>query len=364
MRGGWELEDRGWKLASHPPTPSPSPRRKGGGERNTASDVPSSPLPDEGRGAGGVGSTAHAEPTPPVCDYEGSDYQQRFWERGGRAYEDRVEAIALRRLLRGAQGHWLLEVGAGAGRNTPRYTGYQRIVLLDYSRTMLQEAQRRLGRDGRFIYVAGNAYTLPFMDAFFDAATMIRVLHHMAEPRRVLAEVHRVLRPGGLFILEFASKRHLKAILRYLLRRQTWSPFTLEPVEFAPLNFDFHPRAVEAWLRAAGFQVQRRLTVSHFRLNLLKRLVPTSILVALDALAQLTGDWWQLTPSVFVRAVAAPVGDTAPPRPASAADEPRFRCPACGFGPLARRDDRLPCPQCGRVWAVREGIYDFKEPLS
>ncbi|NPA31875.1 MAG: class I SAM-dependent methyltransferase [Chloroflexi bacterium] len=302
---------------------------------------------------------------PPVCDYEGSDYQQRFWERGGREYEDRVEAIALRRLLRGARGQWLLEVGAGAGRNTPRYTGFQRVVLLDYSRTMLQEAQRRLGRDGRFVYVAGNAYTLPFMDAFFDAATMIRVLHHMADPQRALAEVRRVLRPGGLFILEFASKRHLKAILRYLLRRQNWSPFTLEPIEFAPLNYDFHPRAVEDWLRAAGFRIQRRLTVSHFRLNLLKRLVPTSVLVALDALAQRTGDWWQLTPSVFVRAVAVTTGEKiSESGPAPAATEPRFRCPACGFGPLTRRDDRLPCPQCGRVWAVRDGIYDFKEPLA
>ncbi len=301
---------------------------------------------------------------PPLCDYEGSDYQQRFWEQGGREYEDRVEAIALRRLLQDAQGAWLLEVGAGAGRNTPRYTGFRRVVLLDYSRTMLRQAQARLGREGRFLYVAGNAYTLPFMDGFFDAATMIRVLHHMAEPARVLAEVRRVLRPGGLFILEFASKRHLKAILRYLLGRQTWSPFTREPVAIAPLNFDFHPRAVEDWLRTAGFRIERRLTVSHFRLALLKRLVPTGLLVALDALAQLTGDWWQLTPSVFVRAVAQGAGEPGSATgPASAADAPPFRCPACGFGPLPQHEDRLPCPHCGRVWAVRDGIYDFKEPL-
>jgi len=36
---------------------------------------------------------------PPVCDYEGSDYQSRFWETGGREYEDRCEGIALKRLL-------------------------------------------------------------------------------------------------------------------------------------------------------------------------------------------------------------------------------------------------------------------------
>jgi hypothetical protein len=32
---------------------------------------------------------------PPICDYEGSDYQTSFWEEGERAYEDRVEEIAL-----------------------------------------------------------------------------------------------------------------------------------------------------------------------------------------------------------------------------------------------------------------------------
>ena len=52
--------------------------------------------------------------TPPVCDYEGSDYQTSFWDKGGRAYEDRTEAIALQRLLP-KKGRLLLEVGAGAG---------------------------------------------------------------------------------------------------------------------------------------------------------------------------------------------------------------------------------------------------------
>jgi hypothetical protein len=67
---------------------------------------------------------------PPVIDYEGSDYQTSFWELGGRAYEDQVEAVALQRLLP-ETGKLLLELGAGAGRNTPRYQGFERVVLLD-----------------------------------------------------------------------------------------------------------------------------------------------------------------------------------------------------------------------------------------
>jgi hypothetical protein len=70
------------------------------------------------------------EEKPPICDYEGSDYQSVFWDRGYRTYEDRVEAVALRRLLPSG-GELLLELGAGAGRNTPRYQGFERVVLLD-----------------------------------------------------------------------------------------------------------------------------------------------------------------------------------------------------------------------------------------
>ena len=211
---------------------------------------------------------------PPICDYEGSDYQTSFWDQGGRAYEDQAEAVALRRLLP-PNGELLLELGAGAGRNTPRYHGFERVVLLDYSLTQLQQAQERLGKSDRYIYVAGDVYRLPFVDSLFDAATMIRVLHHLAEAPQALAQIRRVLKVQSTFILEFASKLNLKAILRYFLRKQEWSPFTPEQVEFVPLNFDFHPKTVRIWLDEVGFEIERQLTVSHFRIGLLKRLVPT-----------------------------------------------------------------------------------------
>ena len=86
--------------------------------------------------------------TPPVCSYEGSDYQDSFWETGTRRYEDAVEAVALKRLLT-QPGELMLELGAGAGRNTSRYADWQRVVLLDYSRTQLVQARQRLGDSQR-----------------------------------------------------------------------------------------------------------------------------------------------------------------------------------------------------------------------
>ena len=299
---------------------------------------------------------------PPVIDYEGSDYQTSFWDQGGRAYEDQVEAIALQRLLPG-EGNLLLELGAGAGRNTPRYHGFKRVVLLDYSLTQLQQAQERLGGGDRYCFVAADIYRLPFVSGLFDAATMIRTLHHMADAPLAIKQVRRVLQSQAVFILEFANKRHLKSILRYVLRRQSWSPFTLEPVEFVDLNFDFHPAAVRSWLEENDFEIQRQLTVSHFRIELLKRLVPLRVLVSLDSAAQLTGDFWQLTPSVFVRSMAVgDLGDSAPGRLPS--EGAFFCCPACGFSPLDEMADSLYCSSCSQHWAIRDGIYDFRQPLE
>jgi ubiquinone/menaquinone biosynthesis C-methylase UbiE len=288
----------------------------------------------------------------PICDYEDSQYQSQFWDQGERVYEDQVEAIALQRLLP-AHGDLLLELGAGAGRNTPRYQNFKRIVLVDYSTSQLQQARARLGDSDRYIYAAANIYHLPFVPGLFDAATLIRVLHHMTDAPCAMRGIRQVLKPGGIFILEFANKQNLKAILRYIFRRQSWNPFSREPVEFARLNFDFHPAAVRSWLQRSGFNVQHQLTVSHFRIDFLKRRLPLKLLVTLDSLAQWSGDLCQLSPSVFVRTQA--VGDTT-----KAAAGQFFRCPACGNSPLETSSASLDCSACGRQWPIQDGIHDFR----
>ncbi len=173
----------------------------------------------------------------------------------------------------------------------------------------------------------------------------------------MLNGVAQIIAPGGAFVLEFANKRNLKAIIRYMLRRQAWSPFDREPVEFEKLNFDFHPAWMRERLSEAGLKVRKQRTVSHFRVGLLKRTVPTGLLVALDRLFQPTGALWQLTPSVFVRCAAdaqkaaAPQGDF-------------FRCTVCGSVRLVDEAETLSCTNCGARFAIQDGIYDFKTPLE
>jgi SAM-dependent methyltransferase len=191
------------------------------------------------------------------------------------------------------------------------------------------------------------------VDGLFDTVTMVRVMHHVADVPAALAGIAASLKPGATFVLEFANKRNLKAILRYVARRQAWSPFAPEPVEFVRLNFDFHPAWMDARLREAGFSVKRTLSVSYFRWALLKRLIPARALAAADGALQGIGAAWKLAPSIFLQ-LQAPVTNRAAPPGAF------FRCPACKSEKVDESPDAVTCGECGREWPVREGIYEFK----
>lgn len=295
----------------------------------------------------------------PVCDYEGSNYRSRFWQGQGRDYEDLAERIAIRRLLP-PTGSRLLEIGTGFGRLVDMYAGYRQLILLDYSKSLLREAQNRLGREPRYLYLAANVYQLPLADGAIDTVSMVRVMHHMADVPGALRQIRRVLNPGGVLLLEFASKHHWKSILRYAIRHQSWSPYTPEPVEFVALNFDFHPRWMQERLVESGLEVEHIRTVSRFRLPLLKRFIPARILARLDGLLQGLGRWWQLTPSVFVRARRE-----GPPAPPDDRNQPAdlLICPACAQQDWAPAPDALHCLACGARWAIDDGIYDLKSPL-
>lgn len=295
------------------------------------------------------------EPRPKICDYEGSNYRTEFWEGKDRDYEDKVERVALRRLLPSG-GRRLLEIGAGFGRLTNEYDAFKQVVLVDYSLSQLQYAQEQLGKSSRYVYVAADAYKLPFRPGVFDTATMIRVIHHMADVPTVLGQVRRAITDGGTFILEHANKQNIKAIMRYALNKQVWNPFDLAPVEFVELNFDFHPEYIQREMHRAGFQIHRRVPVSFFRIGALKNRLPTDWLVNMDSVLQHSG--LLFTPSIFIQSTAHQT-DT----PDNLDADMIFACPETGE-PVVQEGDTMVCHSTGQRWAIRNGIYDFKAPLD
>ena len=114
-----------------------------------------------------------------------------------------VEAALAGLLPRGGLGR-LLDIGTGTGRLlellAPRIAAG---LGVDASRAMLALARARLARAGlsHCTVRLADMYRLPLADASFDAVVMQMVLHHAETPAAALAEVARVLRPGGLLIV-------------------------------------------------------------------------------------------------------------------------------------------------------------------
>jgi len=99
----------------------------------------------------------------------------------------------------------LLDIGCGTGTFLERIKGnVQEAVGLEYNDGMIGEAQKRL-KDVKL--VQGSADTLPFADASFDVCTINQVIHHFpmdenyAFNKRACAEAFRVLKPGGIFVI-------------------------------------------------------------------------------------------------------------------------------------------------------------------
>lgn len=300
----------------------------------------------------------------PVIDYEGSHYKSDFWLGQGRDYEDAAERLALGQLLP-AHGGCVAEIGAGFGRLSDLYLGYDRIILFDYSRTLLADAVAQWGADPRFIFVAGNIYHIPLATGILDSLVMVRVMHHLADVPSALQELESLLHKQSVAVLEYANKRNLKAILRWLIGKQEWSPFDPEPLEFIDLNFDFHPLWMQQQIATSSLKIKRQLAVSHFRLPLLKNLVDAKRLARVDEKLFQIGGNSPVSPSVFLQVMS----DGNRERSVNVIDESSitsiFRCPTCRSEAFDyRSDSQLVCGVCHRVFANKEGVWDFKEAVG
>jgi ubiquinone/menaquinone biosynthesis C-methylase UbiE len=80
-----------------------------------------------------------------------------------------------------------------------------RVVGCDFSAGMLRHAAERLRADAGVSLVRGDATRLPFADAAFDAAVSTEAFHWFPDQDAALAELRRVIRPGGRLLLALVS---------------------------------------------------------------------------------------------------------------------------------------------------------------
>jgi len=137
------------------------------------------------------------------------DWSARVYERI-KQYDSGDEqwflGLPLARALELIPAPLVFDVATGTGRlprallRQPDFEG--RVIGLDLSRRMLREAVRRTAQFAdRLTYVWQDAGRLPFDDGTFDAVTCLEALEFMPNPRAVLAELVRTLRPGGVLLV-------------------------------------------------------------------------------------------------------------------------------------------------------------------
>ena len=105
-----------------------------------------------------------------------------------------------------------------------------------------------------------------------------------------MAELYRVLKPGGVAVIEVANKRTLPKIARYLTRRSKVNPFDKKVANYKEIAkdgfYNYHPKYVEDIFEKTGFKCEKVLSVSNFRSRRLKKIFKTNNLVKMEDKAQ------------------------------------------------------------------------------
>ncbi|MEU5435377.1 class I SAM-dependent methyltransferase [Streptomyces sp. NPDC020719] len=150
----------------------------------------------------------------------------RFYARFGEAADRRADIAAYRRDLLAGLGGRVIEIGAGTGLNFPHYpAAVAEVVAIEPERTLRALAVRAaLRADVPVDVVPGAAEALPVKSEAFDAAVVSLVLCSVRDVPRSLAEIRRVLRPGGelRFFEHGLAEGRLPAALQRTADRTLW----------------------------------------------------------------------------------------------------------------------------------------------
>ena len=141
-----------------------------------------------------------------------------------------LEVPLMIRTLGLSPGGRVLEVGCGRGVALPVLARLLRpacLVGLDIEAALLGEARARLDAEGVVAeLVPGDVRRMPFPRASFDLVVDFGTCYHITRPGAALAEIARVLAPGGLFVHETPVSQFLSHPVRAFGRRLPWKVFT------------------------------------------------------------------------------------------------------------------------------------------
>ena len=238
-----------------------------------------------------------------ISDYNGYDYKKIFWEDADREYEDQADRMAIRKWLPKRLAKFA-DIGGGYGRLANEYLKRaHKVIIFDYSKTELAQAKEIYG--DKIETRAGDIYKLPFKDEELDGLMMVRVTHHLKEMDKAMAELYRVLKPGGVAVIEVANKRTLPKIARFVVGKSKVNPFDKKVANYKEISkdgfYNYHPKYVEEIFDKTGFKIEKVLSVSNFRSKGLKKVFKTNNLVKMEDKAQSILAPIRFAPSIYYK---------------------------------------------------------------
>lgn len=235
----------------------------------------------------------------------------RFWS--GRDVEEIYPAVTdllfeIRRVLPDPRGRWILEVGAGTGREghvLAREGAH--VILLDISPEALN-LSRRISRAPAFL--RADALRTPFPDGTFDLVYHQGLLEHFRDPLPLLRENFRILKPGGILLVDVPQKYHVYTLLKHaLMAMGKW---------FAGWETEFSYGELRRVVQEAGFEILHGWGYGMrpglpYRLlrEALKRVgIRLPLYPSLGPLRPLIRGWWRLTLALDRRGLGPYLGVT------------------------------------------------------
>jgi ubiquinone/menaquinone biosynthesis C-methylase UbiE len=157
-----------------------------------------------------------------------------------------------------------LEVGPGPG-----YLGLEwlkktegtNLKALEISPDMIEIAERNAKEyslESRVEYVKGDAQEMPFDDNMFDGVFTNGSLHEWAQPTKIFDEVHRVLKPGGIYCIS-DLRRDMNQLVKWLMKLVT-KPKEIRPGLISSVNASYTSQEIESILGESnlkGYKVSK-----------------------------------------------------------------------------------------------------------